>query len=224
MSRKTPTWIQVPPRALLAALELVTFAAARDEARPVLSAVLFEISRKRGRPATMKVVACDNYRIAWADVDRGEATESGKVESFLLRLSDATHLQVTLAAWLKTQPFAAMPVLFAPTETIGDVPTEMSISVGATTFKVTLMRETYPNWKAVIPQGRMKHTVVIDGHLLAEIAKAITVKRPKGRELPASASIVIELPANPLHPLRISTFNADDHGVTLMPVRGNVPR
>lgn len=62
-SQTFDTWVDVPADKLLDALKRVGVAASDDEARPVLTGVLFEPS-----PEALRFVATDSYRLAIADV------------------------------------------------------------------------------------------------------------------------------------------------------------
>ena len=216
MSRKALT-LTVPVPALATALARVLHAAATDDARPILRAIVLDVIAKRGKEPTVRLTACDNYRIAWAEIGHDVAAPRGFPRLQLRR----DHAEAVLKACKAAKQGR---VAIAVDRPITDLALgEVSITVGGLTAVYPLVEGTYPNFEQVIhdtvPPRAKPHTIAFTGEYLAQVAAAFTSKPGKSRvSEPSDATLVLEW-WDPLKPTRITTRGESDHGEILMPVR-----
>lgn len=219
MPRTTTGTVTVPTLALARALALVIHAAAKDEARPVLQSVLFQLRRKRGQPTVLRLIACDNYRIAWADIPDAEIGGTRKVDSWLMRLEDAS----LVGAMLGATKGGVTRAIDGSVAFVIDGSGEVTVGINGHAMRYPLRDGQYPNYEHVltdsVPPRKRPNTVAFTGEYLAQVAKAFTAKPGKSHVSEQSpATLVLEW-WDPLKPARVTTKGQDDHGEILMPVR-----
>lgn len=149
--------IIVNSRDLAQGLGAVVHAASTDTMRPILNGVLFE-----GRQGQLRLVAADNYRIAYAEI----AADTLSDEPLVLPLDVATTL-------LKDCKAAKMPDRV--TITFDKTGATIAFDFGATR-NVRVIDGTFPNYAQVIPIDRENdRTIGLCGKHLAD-AMALTAR------------------------------------------------
>jgi DNA polymerase III sliding clamp (beta) subunit (PCNA family) len=154
---------------LALSINRIKHAMATDQARPILAAMHFEITRDR-----LRLAAADNYRIAWADLELDP--DEGRDRSFTLTRDDVLFL----LRWLKAYPGRNRAYPPPVTLTVGVERIEVTIGRSDTVMrKVTpvlsfwLVDETYPDYKQLIPDKADKPTIALNGLYLEEVGKAM---------------------------------------------------
>lgn len=78
--------------------------AAKDEARPIFTGILFEVKKGAGRHGSGRMVAADSYRLAWSDIplrNLGKEAQflapSGGLETLRRVLPDAVEVHLALS-------------------------------------------------------------------------------------------------------------------------------
>jgi DNA polymerase III sliding clamp (beta) subunit (PCNA family) len=139
----------------LSAILRVEHAMADDMARPVLATI--RVERLEGTDPGLRLVAADNYRIAWADI---HMDAEGFTEPFLIRRNDLPLLK----AWLKSAGMVVSMEVESETTSVPPVVVGLpprDLTESWLTFKgnhraaLTLRLEpgTYPDWSQVMPVG-----------------------------------------------------------------------
>jgi len=139
---------RVPSQELAKALKQVVRAASTDEARPVLTGVLWTIES-----GSLKLVATDSYRLAVKDVVVKEGPGEGKaiipgraLAEFSRHLSNSTEAEAEI--WLGES--------------------QAEFGAGQTRLVTRLIEGEFPNWRHLIPQGyQNKLTIAREGFLKA---------------------------------------------------------
>lgn len=150
--------IIVNSRDLAQGLGAVVHAASTDENRPILHGVLFE-----GRQGQLRLVAADNYRIAYAEI----AADTLADEPLVLPLDVATALLKDCKA---LKPYAG------PVTITWENPDAVTLAYGTTTRTVRAVDGTFPNYAQVIPIDRENdRTIGLCGKHLAD-AMALTAR------------------------------------------------
>lgn len=223
MARRPTGTVTVPTAALHRALALVLHAAAKDEARPILSSVLFELRRKRGQPPVLRLVACDNYRIAWADIGPGAPADPTvtiggtlRVDEWVMPLDGATQIHAMLGG---AKASVTGTVAFAI-----DGDGTVAVGINGHSFRIPLRNGQYPNYARAMEDSwgkrKPKASIGVTGAYLADVAKAFAAKPARNGRIAdqAAATLIVEW-WDPLKPIRIATRGESDHGQLLMPVR-----
>lgn len=152
--------IIVNSRDLAQGLGAVIHAASTDTMRPTLNGVLFE-----GRQGQLRLVAADNYRIAYAEI----AADTLSDEPLVLSLDVALAL-------LKDCKALKVPESVTIT---WDNPDGVTLTYHGTTRRVRGIDGTFPNYVQVIPIDRDNDvTIGLNARMLADIAALTDAKRP----------------------------------------------
>ena len=153
--RSRPT-ARITQKALLAALDSTVFAAAGDEARPILTGVL---TRFTGEKATF--AAADNYRIAVAGAPLAEAAAETSVvvpartyAELLRLLSDTDEL---------------VEITLTPSKN------QLQFKLGDTFLVSRVIEGQFPNFQQVIPTSHTTKAVIERSDLLAAVRVAQVV-------------------------------------------------
>lgn len=233
----TPTLV-VAAAPLLDALATVIVAAARDDKRPILSSVLFEVGT--ARKPSLKLVACDNYRIASAEVPLtgvpadASITITGAATTFVMPLADAKALIGALKAPAALKYPVPVKIVWPATSGAAIVSSDITFDLGRAALTFRPIDGTYPNYAAVLPKGKPAYTIAVSATYLAELVKALTAggKPANGHGGNGSDTVLIEVrkpakgatgfAASPLA-LAILAHGPDGKGksATLMQVRVN---
>jgi DNA polymerase III sliding clamp (beta) subunit (PCNA family) len=198
---KVPT-LTVGADELREALALVIHAV-----RFVLESVYFEVTRPRGKPINLRLVAADNYRIAWANVVNPAppadpvVTADKAFASFMLPIDIATALVKDLKP--PKVGIKRDSVEIAVTDAFG------SIVQGGNVRSFQPVGGHFPNYAAIIPTRKPRFTVGVSGKYLADVAKAF-----------GDANVlVLELTGDPLKPITVRSHGKPNHGSVIMPTR-----
>jgi DNA polymerase III sliding clamp (beta) subunit (PCNA family) len=193
------------PDELWRAITRVKHAVGDDEARPILGCISLEPSVEG-----LTVVAADNYRIAWADIDVDELVPWEASDVLIYRADFRS-----LLAWLAERRKTDQPLLLElePTKTL-----TLTVA-GLGSLTVNLFSGMFPAWRKVIPPRPDLPTVVLNPQYLADAGKAVI------RDALLEAGIVRVYAVEPLAPVFITGGHG---GELIMPVRSgefaSVPR
>ncbi len=150
--------IAISSELLLGAIKRVEHAVADEMSRPILSTIRVEILDK-GEDSGLRLIAADNYRIAWADI---RADSEGFGDPILLRRESLPLLKM----WLK----AAITMV---TMDVSKDRQSVAFSSGRWgTITVPLQDGMYPQWKQVIPSGPQM-VVGLNPKYLADMGKSL---------------------------------------------------
>jgi DNA polymerase III subunit beta len=147
--------VRVDVKTLQASVPEVVFAAAVDEARPVLTGILTEFKAKN-----LELVATDGYRLAHKSVS---LSQTGDFKALIPRRT----LEEVLRLVGEGQ---AEEVLISSSEDQNQV----IFKFGSTELSSRLIEGTYPNWEKIIP-SEFKAKVIVDKNELLKAVKLASV-------------------------------------------------
>lgn len=142
--------IEVDGDEFLTALTQVTVAASHDDARPVLTGVLFEVAE-----GALRLVATDSYRLALRDLPAVRPTATGLVPVRALR-----ELARTVGAKKMRVAVGSREAAFASAQGV---------------LSVRLIEGTFPNYRQLLPSSYPNRLVVDRAGLLQAIDRASLV-------------------------------------------------
>jgi DNA polymerase-3 subunit beta len=142
--------IEVDGDEFLTALTQVTVAASHDDARPVLTGVLFEVAE-----GALRLVATDSYRLALRDLPAVRSVVTGLVPVRALR-----ELARTVGAKKMQVAVGSREAAFASTQGV---------------LSVRLIEGTFPNYRQLLPSSYPNRLVVDRDGLLQAIDRASLV-------------------------------------------------
>jgi DNA polymerase-3 subunit beta len=143
------TRITVEPSAFAEAVGQVARAASRDEARPVLTGVLLEVSREG-----VVLVATDSYRLAVRDL---VATADGEARAIVPERA-------------LTEAGRAAADLKGDIEAVTDG-SQIAFRVGALTLTSRLIEGEFPNYRQLLPEGYESRLTVSRQQLLEAVRR-----------------------------------------------------
>ncbi len=191
-----PSWT-IAAADLRSALDRVKHAAADDEARPILAAILIE---QRG--FDIRVVAADNYRIAQVTIPSVIDEVAFEWAPAVLPIRELPTVLAFLRAQGKTGYVSVERA----------APERLRLTGRYGSAEVVLISGTYPNTDEIADQvaklGDPKHSVALNAAYLADIKRGISA---------SSAGIVKVFIADPLAPVVFTS--GDDYRETIMPVK-----
>lgn len=150
--------VVVDPKLLLKALPEVTFAAAVDEARPVLTGILTEFKDQK-----LELVATDAYRLAHKSLVTEESS------SFKALIPRKTFEEITRL--LSEEEVDQTSI------SISDDANQMIFSFGSTQLSSRLIEGQFPAWEKIIPPTSLARIVVDRAELLKAVKLASVFAR-----------------------------------------------
>lgn len=148
----------IEPEILIKTLPEVTFAAAVDEGRPILTGILTEISNKK-----LQLVATDGYRLAHKNVAvKNEANFKALVprrtfEEILRLISEEEVDKVQIS--------------------ISDDQNQIVFSFGQTQISSRLIEGSFPAWEKIIPEDIKTRMIIERGELIKAVKLASVFAR-----------------------------------------------
>ncbi len=158
----------------------VAHAAAKEDTRPVLATVCLT---KR------EMVACDGFMLVRRPLEKGR----GPKEPIL---APAEILKA-----VKAPKYGVMPIIVESSDG------QVTISCNGTSHTAEAVKGTYPDWKKLMPRGRVKARIVFRVDVLKALLKALG---------PDTDLVKLEI-RKPQDPVRFYTFEGGPDGV-VMPV------
>jgi DNA polymerase III sliding clamp (beta) subunit (PCNA family) len=162
-------------------------------------------------PARLRVVAADNYRIAWADM--GLEPVEGRGREFTIARADVLFL----IRWLKAYKGRDRVVPTLVTLTVSEERLEVAIGRPDSTLRKIapvlsfwLVDGQFPNYAQLIPEKSDTPSVALNVRYVEDVGKAMRTV--------ASAGIVKLYITDPLAPVLIEAYGADG-GEIIMPVK-----
>lgn len=187
------------------ALAGVTFAAAKDQVRPTLSGVHFEV--KGGQ---LHLAAADGFRVAWKALPVTDSTDSAGFAA-IVPLKSAVELARLIAG-----ADDKADVTFGLGGQEGATPSRAVFTVGETTLVTRLIEGTFPNWRQIVPTSSAVNLSVDRRALLQAVGRARIFADSKEGII----RLEIERTSEPLGLIRVSAkgdlgSSVDEVGCTL---------
>lgn len=145
--------VDIGSKELNAAIGRVWHAVADEEARPILTCILFE-----GDADGLRLVAADNYRIAIVDVAEGDFTAIGRIN---LPRAQVTILRAFLAKYKREV-------------IVSHDGSKLTATDGTDTVTLRLMDGMFPNYRAAITEVPVARSgVTVNPQYLIDAMKAL---------------------------------------------------
>ncbi len=153
MSQPAGDVIDIDGRTLVEGLRQVVRAASSDDARPLLTAVLFTTEK-----GSVRLVATDSYRLALRDLV-GTASLAGEMDVLVpaRALAELQRLPAVAGGDGKVS--------------VATSPSEISFSLGAVRISTRLLEGTYPDYRQLIPDQYPNRLHVGKESLLAALRR-----------------------------------------------------
>ena len=130
--------IKINAQDLADSIKKTEFAAAQDEARPVLAGVLFEIEKKG-----ISLVATDGYRLSYSQI---VSTKEERGVKIIIPSRPIAEVSKIISENIP-DPANSQIVM-----TVADQLNQVNFKTGEVEFTSRLIEGEYPNWQKIIPQ------------------------------------------------------------------------